>query len=215
MKMATDATTLETITRELTDDGDTWWNDDESIGYRLNITTDDTSAIEHINDCDCYGRVEWAGANIDRNTGHYRRPDGMTGAARLLRPNGWHIDSPVWWEPYREGRKVYATDDDVRFMTELLGDGFKVVVVTRLERGPANIQHHASGVSYCWDCGSRLVLMADDDGEMDTHECDEQIREVNASSLGGIDTVVPGYLAEIVAEMVSELASEREAMVTA
>lgn len=33
--------------------------------------------------------------------------------------------------------------------------------------GPSNIDHHPSGVSYCNDCSTRLVLMADDCGCVD------------------------------------------------
>lgn len=196
--MSTTTTNTDQIVKALTRDGDIWWNDDETIGYRLTIETDDVDAVTQINGCDGYGRVAWAVA--DRDTGHYRRPSDFTGAARLLRPNGWHIDSPVWWEPYREGHKVYATDADVSMMTELLADGFKCVAVTHLIRREPNITHYPSGVSYCHDCSCRLVLMDDD-----THECDESIDEGMTESLSGIGSLEGGYLAEVVGELLEQI----------
>lgn len=188
----------------LTDHDDEWWNDDETDGYRLTIETDDRSAIDQINDCDCYGRVEWA--QIDRNTGHYRRPDGFTGAARLLRPNGWHIDSPVWWEPYREGHKVYASPDEVRQMTELVADGFRVVTLTKLHRREPRIEHYPSGVSYCTDCRTRLVLM--DEDTHDAWDCTGSVVEGESACLSGIDSLANGYLAHVLGELLAELGEE-------
>ena len=205
--MATDMTTKDLraqVIDALTDDGDEWWSDDERHGYRLTIETDDVPAVDQINDCDCYGRVAWA--EIDRDTGHYRRPDGFTGAARLLRPNGWHMDSPVWWEPYREGHKVADGPDEVRAMTRLLSDGFQMVTVTKLARRQPHVEHYPSGVSYCSDCRLRLVLMDDD-----THgptDCDGSVVEGESASLSGIDSLEGGYLAMVVGELVDELTTD-------
>src|SRR5436190_12045436 len=119
---------LADVIADLTDDGDVYVFDGTRYSLTLHIEVDDITAMEHINDADCWGQVEWA--KVDSDTGYCTRPRHFTGAARKLAINGWHMEGDVWWEPYREGHKVYDDPETVADMRRLLGDGFRQVGVT-------------------------------------------------------------------------------------
>jgi hypothetical protein len=108
-------------------DGVTIERDD--LRYRFKVEPDDISSMEYINGMDALGRVAWPVSN--RYTGSEERPPDFTGAARKFGPTPYH--DTIWWEPYREGHKVYDSPEDVAFVRDLLDWGvvYISVVVTR------------------------------------------------------------------------------------
>lgn len=93
---------------------------DQSRRITCEVTADPDCTI---NDFDCYGLIGWGRKHPD--TGHEQRPTGFTGAAQKLDTR----DGPIWWEPYREGHKVYNTPEDRRAVRDLLEFGFSYVVI--------------------------------------------------------------------------------------
>lgn len=145
-------TQMADVLADLTDDGDVYVFDGTRYSLTLHIEVDDITAMEHINDADCWGRVEWA--KVDRDTGYCTRPRHFTGAARKLTINGWHMEGEVWWEPYREGHKVYDDPETIAYMRRLLGDGFRQVGVTLHEIVSDSLGHpHTVVVASDWLCG--------------------------------------------------------------
>jgi hypothetical protein len=88
----------------------------------------DISPMEHINDCDCWGRVAWGARN--RDTGRQERPEGFTGAACKVYQDGYDV---IWWEPYRDDSRVYNSPEDRRSVERLLADGFYYVCLDVME----------------------------------------------------------------------------------
>lgn len=149
-----------------------------NVSVTVRIEQDDMSGFDFINDCDCYGKVAWAD-DRRRGDGRNPRPPGFTGAARKL----WTCYRPAppgrwacyWWEPYREGRKVYDSPEDMRAVRDLLECGPVIVVVE-------STVHHEAGVCPC--CGHA------------------ESRDVSSyDALGGIDSVANGYLAVVVRDL--------------
>jgi len=93
------------------------------------VEGDDYSPYEYINDCDCYGKVEWA--RLNRDTGRPIRPSDFTGAAKLLQT---HYGDRYWWEPYREGKKVYASAEDQAMVERVMDDGLYYMSLDLNER---------------------------------------------------------------------------------
>ena len=95
----------------------------DGLRFTFGQEYDDRGVIEHVNDCDCYGKLGWP-EPVSRYDpyGQDRRPDGFTGAARKFSSTPMH--DTIWWEPYRDETKVYDGPDEVRFMRELLDWGF-------------------------------------------------------------------------------------------
>lgn len=104
---------------------------DDGNTLRVRIEVTDIDAVTEINGVDCYGRVAWAD---DSHPDTWRgepapRPSGFTGAARKLHPRGYHIDSPVWWQPHETTIKQgpEAIEETAKRMTALLATGFTYV----------------------------------------------------------------------------------------
>lgn len=100
-----------------------------NFALHFTVEGDDRSPYDHINDCDCYGKVRWDRPN--RETGYPQRPSDFTGAAKLLQT--YHGDK-YWWEPYREGHKVYATTSDQRLVERLMDEGLYYMSLDLTER---------------------------------------------------------------------------------
>lgn len=93
----------------------------DGFTYRFTVETDDTeSVMDHVNGCDTYGKLSFGDYN--RETGRWDRPADFDGSARKIPPTNMHDE--VWWMPYREGHTVYGSDDEYRFVRELLDFGF-------------------------------------------------------------------------------------------
>jgi hypothetical protein len=127
--------TAETVSA-LIDSGECW-NDDMTYGYRLRNESDDINPMDCINGCDTYGKVAWVQRRRDRFRGcftgaqdHATRPAGFTGAAEKM--TTLHGD-PYWWEPYREGCKVYKTDNDRQMVADIMNYGTRVAILETLE----------------------------------------------------------------------------------
>lgn len=110
---------------ELTADKAELWADDETVGYRLVVEPDYDSSI---NDSDCYGKVS---SYIEYMRNKRPRPEGFTGAAVKIAVDRSGF---VWWEPYREGSKVYNGPEDRELVTRLLQEGFTYVAVVKLRQ---------------------------------------------------------------------------------
>lgn len=91
----------------------------DGLTYKFGIEPEDYGPMKYVNDMDGLGRLAWPVRN--RYTGRDERPPDFTGAARKFGPTQMH--DAVWWEPYREGRKVYDSPEDVAFMRDLLDYG--------------------------------------------------------------------------------------------
>lgn len=104
----------------------------DGLRFTFGQEYDDESVMDHVNGCDCYGKLGWPepASRWDPH-GQQRRPDGFTGAARKFTSTPMH--DTIWWEPYRDETKVYDGPDEVRFMSELLNWGF-VGVWVKVER---------------------------------------------------------------------------------
>jgi hypothetical protein len=102
-------------------------NDDLPLfdGYFLSLIVepDDINPF----DCfDCYGRIAWAPSQSSR-------PDGFDGSAEVIDRDRGNV---LWWQPYREGKKVYNSPKDRRQVMDLLEYGLKFATLTLY--GPAN-----------------------------------------------------------------------------
>ena len=94
-------------------------------GYSLQLAYDYDSD-QTINDYDCYGSVEWSRQGE-------QRPAGFDGSAEVIeRDRGQRL----WWQPYREGHKVYNTAKDRGQVVEIVAYGFRYMVLKL--RGPAS-----------------------------------------------------------------------------
>ncbi len=91
----------------------------DGLTYDFHVGSDDIAPMEYVNDMDALGRLAWP--VVDRYTGRENRPDDFTGAARKFGPTQMH--DAVWWEPYREGHKVYDSPEEVTFIRDLLDYG--------------------------------------------------------------------------------------------
>jgi hypothetical protein len=176
----------------LTHDGDTWWNDDETVGYRLTIAPDEyESGADTINGCDCYGRVELI--RYDRCTGKAIRPDDFDGSAEKI--------GDYWWAPYREGRKVYNDAQSRSAVRDLLEYGPQTVAITQLARRAPDMTRNPLQGWRCWDCGSTVLLFDDD-----VHTCDGCIVERDVACVGSVEPFPSAdYVADIVADLLGEL----------
>jgi hypothetical protein len=83
---------------------------------RLSSEPDDLDPFE---DCECYGRVERA----DRGGWGSCRPAGFDGSAEKLRLQA----GTFWWQPYRDGRKVYGGREERAHVADLLDYGMQVL----------------------------------------------------------------------------------------
>lgn len=143
------------------------------------VDTDDISPMEHINDCEAYGKVEWGRRN--RDTGRHERPEGFTGAACKVYSDGRDY---IWWEPYREGSKVYNSTEDRLVVEQLLRDGFFYVRLGVQER--------------CSIVGSDGRVIGIRYEEVDCHGC------------GGIDDDSPEVLEEFLTDFLYEAGIDQE-----
>jgi hypothetical protein len=103
---------------------------------RLSSESDDVNPFEYF---DCYGRVERA----DRGGWGCYRPAGFDGSAEKLRLQA----GVFWWQPYREGRKVYGGSKERAYVADLIDYGLQVLELELL--GPvwdAQGRQHASVV---------------------------------------------------------------------
>jgi hypothetical protein len=112
---------------------------------------DDQGPIEYVNGMDALGTLAWPVR--DRYSDRERRPDGFTGAARLLSATQMH--DAIWWEPYREGKKVYDDPETVRFMRELLNWGV-IGVTLKVERRESCGHWHECAYESLWGIESPL-----------------------------------------------------------
>lgn len=112
---------------------------------------DDQGPMQYVNDMDALGKLAWPVK--DRYTGDERRPEGFTGAARKFGATQMH--DTIWWEPYREGHKVYDSPADVRFMRELLDWGV-IGISVKVERIEACGKWHEAAHESLWGIESPL-----------------------------------------------------------
>lgn len=138
--------------------------------YVCKIEDDDRTGFDHINDCDCYGKVAWPVRNDYTREG---RPVGFTGAAVKLRTM---YGDAYWWEPYREGHKVYNSPADQQPVEDLM-NGY----------GPYGVVVELHDVETCQCCGHT------------------EVSERDVASLWGIDSLENGYKAEVISELLAEL----------
>ena len=93
--------------------------------WEMTTETDEASSIMAGDDGDWFGRLEFA--ERSSLTGHYIRPDGMNGRARILRPN--QCRDAFWWMPPAD-----VADEDLSKMAATLDDilsyGYCGIVVT-------------------------------------------------------------------------------------
>jgi hypothetical protein len=76
-------------------------------GYQLKIVEKGDDCTD-LNDFDCYGKVKYSDT----------RPDGFDGSAEKIGRN-------LWWQPYREGRKVYR--DCRKTVIDICEYGFRLM----------------------------------------------------------------------------------------
>ena len=107
----------------LHNDEATWVDEDAGVRWRVRLVPDEGTTI---NDFDCYGKASKYALDYWRD-GQKERPADFTGAARKIEIDRGYW---VWWEPYREGHKVYDSPEDVRQVTDLLRRGFMVVSIS-------------------------------------------------------------------------------------
>jgi hypothetical protein len=89
----------------------------------LTVQPDDINPFDFF---DCYGRMAWAPSQSSR-------PDGFDGSAEIVdRARG----NVLWWQPCREGKKVYNSPKDRRQVMDLLEYGLKLATLTLY--GPVN-----------------------------------------------------------------------------
>ena len=139
---------LTAILDALTDDGDTY-DLDARLTLVLRIEPDDTSAYDHINDADCWGKLEWA--RNDPYSGRSRRPDHFDGKARIVEHDSPHT---LWWQPTPEvwgTPKPWNFDADFAEVRRLLHDGFYQVGLKLRERVTDSWGHaHTVTVDQQW-----------------------------------------------------------------
>lgn len=155
---------IEELAEALREDGD------EHVlanGYTfvLKVEPDEGTSI---NDYDCYGSVSY----INRHDNGVR-PSNFTGAAEKL--TTYHGDT-YWWEPYREGHKVYNDPKERQMVLDILSYGYYVYTVEVYETC-AIVNAAGRTVGYT------------------THR-------VDASSLGGIEPVLERDTVKDVVEQV-------------
>jgi hypothetical protein len=83
---------------------------------RLSSEPDDRDPFE---DCAAYGRIE----PVQFSGFGSRRPIGFDGSAEKLRLQA----GTFWWQPYREGRKVYGGREERALVADLLDYGMQVL----------------------------------------------------------------------------------------
>ena len=93
-------------------------------GYRLKLETVPDEDFNPFDECDIYGKIE----HCDR-WNRSQRPAGFDGSAEKLRTQ----HATYWWQPYREGRKIYR--DCRRAVVDLLEYG--PIGFTLALRGPS------------------------------------------------------------------------------
>jgi hypothetical protein len=129
----------------------------DGLRFTFGQEYDDQGPIEYVNGMDALGTLGWPVR--DRYSDRERRPDGFTGAARLFGPTPMH--DAIWWEPYREGRKVYDSPEDVRFMRELLDWGV-IGVTLKVERRGSCGHWHEEAFESLWGIESPLCHPGDE-----------------------------------------------------
>jgi hypothetical protein len=132
----------------------------DGLRFTFGQEHDDQGVIAYVNDMDALGKLGWPepASRWDPH-GQQRRPDGFTGAARLFGATPMH--DAIWWEPYREGRKVYDSPEDVRFMRELLDWGVIGVTLT-VERRESCGHWHECAHESLWGIESPLCHPGDE-----------------------------------------------------
>ena len=83
--------------------------DQHYLGFSL--LPDDLDPFSHF---DCYGSVAWHGGS--------QRPAFMDGSAEVI--NRRHGEK-LWWQPYREGKKIYNSPQDRRQVLDLIEYGLQ------------------------------------------------------------------------------------------
>jgi hypothetical protein len=105
-------------------------------GYFLSLTVepDDINPFDFF---DCYGKITWASSQSSR-------PDGFDGSAEIVDRNRGSV---LWWQPCREGEKVYNSPKDRQRVMACLQYGLKVATLTLY--GPANsvVGRHIVGIN--------------------------------------------------------------------
>lgn len=122
--------------KDLSDDGDEFELPDGTL-IRLKIEVDDAGALEHLQDFECYGKIEPVGHNrypeMHGGSEEAVRPAGFDGAAFKIKiPRSYHYEGNVWWQPpgleitgARWDRKTTMEEKDRIY--QLLFWGFKQV----------------------------------------------------------------------------------------
>jgi len=126
----------------------------DGLRFTFGQVYDDMSVMDHVNECDCYGKLAWPVTSRWDPYGQERRPDGFTGAARKFGSTPMH--DTIWWEPYRDDTKVYDSPEEVRFMRELLDWGFIGLTVT-VERIEACGKWHVAANESLWGIESPTI----------------------------------------------------------
>ena len=148
---------------------------------KLRVESDDISAFEHINDADCWGRLEWTADDHDYWPTRSRRPnidDPVDRAhARIVQRDvhhhlWWWPTLSVWGTPRAEWAR--ASDETFNEVQRLLEEGFYSV----------GLELHET--------------LTDSQGN--THDV-----IVTQAWLGGIDCQSQDYLETIVADLWAEL----------
>jgi len=158
-------------------DHDVWTAPDGSVRYRLTIDLDQDCSI---NDYETDGKVS---DYVSWDHGHESRPDGFTGRAMKI-----EVDRSgfVWWEPYND---LYGWKEGDVWQSGLWEQLPADVRAKEKNRIQDLLQRGFVGVTV--DRQTRC-----DQGHWHTQE---------GASLGGIDSLENGYLAEVVQELIGEL----------
>jgi hypothetical protein len=107
---------------ELTCDGEAMEIGD---GYSLLLRSESDYDCS-IADWETSGKLQWAPSQS-------QRPDGFDGSAEILDRERGEV---LWWQPYREGRKVYNTNADRLYALRSVRDGFMGLLLDL--HGPAS-----------------------------------------------------------------------------
>jgi len=87
----------------------------------FSLLPDDLNPFDH---CDCHGSIVWHAGD--------QRPPNMDGSAEVL--NRRHSEK-LWWQPYREGKRVYNSPKDRQMVLDLIEYGLQYAMLTL--HGPA------------------------------------------------------------------------------
>lgn len=97
-------------------DGDTYRHELSDDYYLLFVVKNDDLTFKEIGIGTC---SEWVRNDV-------ARPVGFTGAAiKIAKDRGWCM----WWEPERDGKKVYCDDKMVRYVKSVIEEGYAFVSV--------------------------------------------------------------------------------------